>query len=191
MKYFYGLTLILIGLFSACDIPQKTVPILGKIKQPFEFINQDGERINEQLVKNKIYVTDFFFTTCPTICPKMKAQMLRVHEKFKDRTDVILLSHSIDPKDSVEVLRDYAARLEVKSEDWQFVTGDRNQIFSMAKAYMITAGVDANAPGGYIHSGALVLLDKKRRVRGYYDGTKAEETDDLIRDINRILNERK
>lgn len=164
---------------------------MGQISKSFEFVNQDSTTITEAVVANKVYVTDFFFTTCPTICPKMKAQMLRVHDKFKDRDDVVLLSHSIDPKDTVAVLKDYSSRLGVKSEDWQFVTGDRKHIFDMAKTYMVTAGVDANAPGGFIHSGALVLIDKKKQVRGFYDGTKPDETDDLIRDIDRILNESK
>ena len=165
------------------------MPIRGKIDQSFSFVNQDSIQVTEKTTTGKIYVTDFFFTTCPTICPKMTAQMLRVNEEFKDRDDFMLLSHSIDYKDTVGALKEYAFKLDVKTEDWQFVTGNRDDIFRMAKAYLVTAGMDENAPGGYIHSGHFVLIDKQRRVRGFYDGTKADDTNALIDDIKRLINE--
>jgi len=187
MKYLW--ILVLGAMLYACTPPQTALPIKGKIEANFSFVNQDSAVVTAQTVANKVYVTDFFFTTCPTICPKMKAQMIRVHDKYKDRNDFVLLSHSIDSKDSVAVLKDYAGRLDVKAKDWQFVTGERKEIFRMAKTYMLTAGVDENAPGGYIHSGAFVLIDKKGQVRGFYDGTKADETDELMQDIDILLNE--
>ncbi len=99
----------------------------------FSFVNQDSQQVTSQTLASKIYVTDFFFTTCPTICPKMKSQLLRVYEKFKNNDQVVLLSHTIDPKhDSVAVLRDYAARLGVSSKKWQFVTGPKDSIYTIA-----------------------------------------------------------
>lgn len=187
-QFIFGLLACLLSL-SSCNQIEKPLPIMGKIDKSFSFYNQDSSLVTEKNLEGKVYVTDFFFTTCPTICPKMKAQMIRINDHFKDRDDFVLFSHSIDSKDTVEVLRDYASRLEVSSKDWQFVTGERNQIFDMAKAYMVTAGLDDKSPGGYIHSGRFVLIDKKRQVRGFYDGTKAEETDELIKDLKRIFNE--
>jgi len=155
----------------------------------FSFMDQDSSIVTPETFDNKIYVTDFFFTSCPTICPVMKTQMLRVYESFKDNKEVALLSHTIDPvHDTVAVLRDYAERLGVSSDKWHFVTGEKDEIYDMGlKSYMVTAMEDENEPGGYIHSGAFILVDKDRHIRGMYDGTKPEQVDILIRDINKLL----
>lgn len=155
----------------------------------FSFVDQDSAIVTPETFDNKIYVTDFFFTSCPTICPVMKTQMLRVYETFKDNEEVALLSHTIDPvHDTVAVLRDYAERLGVSSDKWHFVTGEKDEIYDMGlKSYMVTAMEDENEPGGYIHSGAFILVDKDRHIRGMYDGTKPEQVDILINDINKLL----
>lgn len=157
----------------------------------FKFINQDSQWITQENFKNKIYVVDFFFTSCPTICPIMKTQMLRLHEHFKNNPEVKILSHTIDPyHDSVAVLKDYASRLEVDTKQWNFVTGIKDEIYQIAeKGYFVAAKEDANEAGGFIHSGAFVLIDKNRRIRGYYDGTKAEKVDLLIKDVELLLKE--
>ena len=159
----------------------------------FSFVDQDNKEITPATFNDKIYVADFFFTTCPTICPIMKTQMLRVYEKFKDEDEVLLLSHSIDPvHDSVAVLKDFAERLGVKSNKWHFVTGNKDHIYEVGqKGYMVTATDDPNEPGGYLHSGAFILVDKGKKIRGIYDGTKEEEVDRLMRDIPKLLNEYK
>ena len=157
----------------------------------FSFVNQDSLEVTNATFDGQVYVADFFFTSCPTICPKMKKQMLRVYNKFESDPQVSILSHTIDPKyDSVSVLKDFSDRLGVKSPKWNFVTGDMDDIYDIGeRSYMITAGADENAPGGYIHSGAFLLVDKDRRVRGIYDGTLADEVDVLINDIPRLLKE--
>ncbi len=157
----------------------------------FKFVNQDGDTITQDDFKDKVYVTDFFFTTCPTICPTMKAQMLRVYEEFYDNDEVMILSHTIDPvHDSVEVLHDFAHKLGVESSKWDFVTGDKEKIYEQGmKGYMVTAGEDKSAPGGYIHSGAFILVDKDRHVRGIYDGTEPIQVNELIEDIRLLLKE--
>lgn len=157
----------------------------------FSFIDQDSAVITNDSFKGKIYVSDFFFTSCPTICPAMKKQMLRVYNKFLENDKVIILSHTIDPAyDNVAVLKDYSERLGVESSKWHFVTGDEEEIFDIGeKSYMVTAGADADAPGGYIHSGAFLLVDMDRRIRGVYDGTIADEVDVLMNDIERLLKE--
>ncbi len=157
----------------------------------FSFIDQDSTVVTNNTFENKIYVTDFFFTSCPTICPVMKKEMLRVYEAFKDNNQVLFLSHTIDPQyDTVALLHDYANRLGVSSDKWHFVTGDKEAIYDMGlKSYMVTAMEDESSPGGFIHSGAFILVDKERRIRGMYDGTVKEQVDVLINDIHRLLNE--
>lgn len=156
----------------------------------FEFINQLGQTITEKDVEGKIYIADFFFTTCPTICPIMKKEMLRVYEHFKENPKVKILSHSIDPEhDNVAVLKDYAERLEIDANKWAMLTTKNpDYVYEMAeKHYLVSANADENAPGGYIHSGAFILVDGNRHIRGYYDGTKTEDVDRLIRDVERLL----
>lgn len=159
--------------------------------RPFSFVDQDSNIVTEETFAGKIYVTDFFFTSCPTICPKMKQQMLRLYEEFEDESDVALLSHSIDPeRDTVARLKTYINKLgDINSEKWHLVTGNRDSIYSMARHYMIAAQKDDLAPGGYAHSGAFLLVDKNRQIRGIYDGTLPEDTDKLIEDIKWLLNE--
>ncbi|WP_317046489.1 SCO family protein [Adhaeribacter arboris] len=157
----------------------------------FSFIDQDSQQVTSQTLAGKIYVSDFFFTTCPTICPKMKSQLLRVNEKFKNNDQVVLLSHTIDPQhDSVAVLRDYAERLGVNSAKWHFVTGAKDSIYSLAAQYMVSAAEDENEAGGFVHSGAFILVDPNRHVRGIYDGTNPEQVDQLMKDIPVLLAEK-
>lgn len=197
------LTFLLIILI-ACDqqTSSEKLPILGNTVyeendtiyhtiQDFQLVDQDSSIVTNETFNNKIYVADFFFTSCPTICPKMKAQMLRVYGKFEENPDVAILSHTIDPTyDTVPLLKDYAERLGVSSDKWKFVTGDQDDIYDLAeKSYMSIADEDADAPGGYIHSGAFLLVDKNRRIRGFYDGTVPEQVDVLMNDIEKLLKE--
>ncbi len=155
----------------------------------FSFINQDSAVITNASFKDKIYVADFFFINCPSICPEMSKQMYRVYEKFLENENVGLLSHTIDPSyDTVAALANYADLLGVSSPKWEFVTGDKDQIYDIGEtSYMVVANEDENAPGGFIHSGAFLLIDKKRQIRGVYDGTIASQVDLLMKDINRLL----
>lgn len=157
----------------------------------FEFISQDSVKITQEFVAGKIYIADFFFTTCPTICPKMKTQMLRIYEKYKDNPNVILLSHSIDPRhDTPAVLKEFKSNLGIKGNSWQMVTGDKAKIFEIGqKSYMVSAADDPTQPGGVVHSGAFILVDKNRHIRGIYDGTVPAKVDNLIEDLEILLNE--
>jgi protein SCO1 len=201
------------ALFSGCDRTktERILPILGEREvvqkkvngqlqtdtvyariPDFAFVNQDSQQVTNQTFAGKIYVTDFFFTTCPTICPKMKSQLLRVYEQFKDEPRVMLLSHTVDPRhDSVAVLRDYAQRLQVSSEKWHFVTGDKDALYGIAMKYLVPAREEGSEPGGFLHSGHFVLVDEHRRIRGIYEGTVAESVDQLLRDIPVLLKENK
>ncbi|WP_276496612.1 SCO family protein [Pontibacter litorisediminis] len=158
----------------------------------FTFVDQDSQRVTQETVAGKIYVTDFFFTSCPTICPKMKTQMLRVYEAYKENPNIVLLSHSIDPAhDTVAVLKDYADRLGIESEKWHLLTGDKDSIYDIAMQYLVPAQEDEGAEGGFTHGGHFILVDGQRHVRGIYDGTKEESVDKLIQDIPLLLNEKK
>lgn len=155
----------------------------------FLFVDQDSTIITNETFDNKIYVADFFFTSCPTICPVMKQQMLRIYQAYENNDDVALLSHSIDPEyDTVALLNDFAAKLGVKSEKWHFITGDKDEIYELGeKSYLSVMAEEDDAPGGYIHSGALILVDKERRIRSVVDGTVPDQVDILINDIKRLL----
>lgn len=157
----------------------------------FKFVDQDSAFVTNDTFKDKIYVADFFFTSCRTICPIMKTQMLRVYDSIQNEPDVLLLSHSIDPEyDTVGLLHDYAERLGVKSDKWHFVTGSKEDIYKIAQtSYFATAMEDKAEPDGFIHSGAFLLIDKNKRIRGKYDGTKEEDVNRLLGEIQRLKKE--
>lgn len=203
--------LCLIVLLTGCQ--EKKLPVFGQREvntrevdgkqvtdtvyhtiAPFEFTNQDNQTITNETFKGKIYVADFFFTSCRTICPIMKTQMLRVYEKIQDDPDVLILSHTIDPEyDTVALLHDFAKRLDVKTEKWHFASGQpKDYVFNLAQtSYFATAMEDKAEPDGFIHSGAFLLIDRKGRIRGKYDGTKEEDVNRLITDINVLKGEQK
>lgn len=197
-----AIAIYLLILVSGCS-NDKPLPIIGERDLigddtvyhtigKFRFINQDSTVVTDQTFNDKIYVADFFFTSCRSICPIMKTQMLRVYQAVEDTPDVLLLSHTIDPEgDSVAVLRDYAERLGVKSSKWHFVTGKRDSIYSIAyHKYLSPTREDKNEPDGFIHSGAFLLVDKQKRIRGKYDGTKEDDVNRLIKDIERLRREK-
>lgn len=159
---------------------------------PFRFVNQDSTVITNETFQGKIYVADFFFTSCRTICPIMKTQMVRVYEQVQDDPDVLILSHTIDPEyDTVGLLHDFANRLGVTSSKWHFATGQPMEyVFNLAqKSYFATAMADKAEPDGFIHSGAFLLIDRQGRIRGKYDGTKEDDVNRLIKDIKRLERE--
>jgi protein SCO1/2 len=157
----------------------------------FKFIDQDSAVVTNATFDGKIYIADFFFTSCRTICPIMKTQMLRVYDSLKNDPDVLILSHTIDPEyDTVGLLHDFAERLGVKSAKWRFVTGNKDDIYKIAQtSYFATAMEDKSEPDGFIHSGAFLLIDKDRRIRGKYDGTKEEDVNRLIAEIAKLKKE--
>lgn len=157
---------------------------------PFSFTNQQGKTITNASMEGKVYVADFFFTTCPTICPIMKTQMLRVYEKFKDEPRFQILSHTLDPvHDTPELLKEYAFKIGVEDDKtWHFLSGDQEKIFEIGQtSYLTTAMSDQNEPGGILHSGAFVLIDQKGQIRGVYDGTKEDQVNRLMNDIPKLL----
>jgi len=160
-----------------------------KIKD-FSMKNQNGETITQEFYNDKIYVADFFFTTCPTICPIMTENMGYVQEKIKNDSDVLLLSFSVTPEiDSVKQLKKYALEKNVIDSKWNLVTGNKKDIYNLARTSYLVA--KTNGDGGkydMIHTENFVLVDKEKRIRGFYDGTNSKEMDQLLNDINILKN---
>jgi protein SCO1/2 len=201
--------LILTACFFACSSAKKEEPTLAELPilgeryvddnqdtvyhsiADFAFVNQLGDTVRKEDLAGKVYVADFFFTTCPTICPIMKKEMLRVYEQFKGNPNFRILSHTIDPThDTQAVLQDYADKLGVPdAATWNFLTGDQEKIFEIGQtSYLTTTMADELEPGGFLHSGAFLLVDQQGRIRGVYDGTKTEQVDRLLADIPKLLN---
>jgi protein SCO1/2 len=146
--------------------------------------------VTNQTFAGKIYIADFFFTSCPTICPKMRTQLLRVYGKYQDNARVMLLSHTIDPRhDSVAVLKEYAQSMGVNTWKWHFVTGEKDSVYAVAQRYLVSAIKDSDSASGVVHSGAFVLVDANRHVRGIYDGTDPVQVDRLLQEIPVLLRE--
>ena len=150
----------------------------------FKLVNQNGEEITQEFYKNKIYVADFFFTTCQDICPIMTKNMYRLQEELKEDNDILFLSHTVIPEiDTVQQLKKYAVDNKINESKWNLVTGDKKQIYELArKSYLAVEDAEF---GEYdmIHTENFMLIDKKRQIRGFYDGTNDLEIDRLISDI--------
>jgi protein SCO1 len=157
----------------------------------FSLINQNGKTVTQDTYNNKIYIADFFFTTCQTICPIMTDHMVILQNKLKLDPDVMLLSHTVTPEiDSVAQLKKYALNKGVLDSKWNLVTGDKKKIYQLArKSYL---AVKSNGDGGeydMIHTENFILIDQKKRIRGYYDGTLEEDIESLLNDIDILKKE--
>jgi len=201
VKNRYSYYFLIILLSTSCkDNLQGPLPIIGhkdisptgdtlyhKIPD-FQFINQDNQPVNNATFQNKAYVVDFFFMNCPTICPKVKKQMLRLYNRFETEEQLVLLSHSIDPKyDTIERLKQYATNMEVQTSKWHFVTGDKDAIYDIADDYFSVAIENPDAPGGFDHSGRLILVDSNRHVRAFCDGTDAAAVSGFMLQVEQLL----
>ncbi|GAB3687862.1 SCO family protein [Spirosoma flavus] len=160
---------------------------------PFSLIDQDGKMVDESIVKGKIYVADFFFTRCGTICPRMSSQLTRVQDIFRNNPDIVFLSHTVDPEhDNPEKLKAYAQKYEAIPGKWHFLTGSKAAIYELAMHGYYLPAVDKGVKEGkpdetFIHSQKLVLVDKEGIVRGFYDGTDKEDVDRLVLEIRVLL----
>lgn len=162
----------------------------------FTFLNQNGDTITQDHMGNKIYVAEYFFTTCGSICPIMNKQMKRINDVYFDNPEVAILSFTVDPDiDTVEQMKRYAQDLGIKGDHWQFLTGDKKDLYQLARhSYFVLKPAEAENQGDagsdFIHTNNFVLVDKKSRIRGYYDGTNTEEVGKLIEDIRKLLREK-
>jgi len=207
--FFLLFSVLTISLFYSVLKPKKTLPIFNpsdinpelvdstvqyvaknhKIAY-FNFTNQNGKTITQKDYEGKIYVADFFFTTCPTICPKMTNNMLWLQNQIKNNPKVMLLSHSVTPNiDSVSVLNKYALKKGVIDSKWNLVTGDKKAIYYIArKSYMVVKTGKPQEFYDMVHTENFVLVDTKRRIRGYYDGTNRDgPTEPGVKNIKQLL----
>ncbi len=205
----YVIPILALVFFTACS-DNRTLPILGERTPveklvngktvidtlyqtipPFSYLNQDSIFVTDKDFDGKIYVADFFFTACNTICPVMHRNMLDVYNKFRNDQRVKILSHSIDVKyDLPSRLKAYANKLGVESDKWAFVHGSRDSIFNVAaKSYLVAAYEDDADPQGLVHQGWFVLVDTQKRLRGAYDGTQEDQVKQLLDDIQVLLKE--
>lgn len=185
-----------------CANTGKKLPIIGhpiitgndtiySTIQPFTFLSQDSTVVTGKTFDNKIYVADFIFLSCTSICPIMTSEMKKVYEAFKTNPHIYFLSHTIDPEnDTIPRLKSFTEALGIDDNKWFFVTGEKDSIYRMAEnSYFATAYPNQSSPGNYIHSGGLLLVDTHKHIRGVYDGTNPKETERLITDLGILLNE--
>lgn len=207
---FLLLSIIIICIFYSILKPEKVLPIwqpsrinsemvddsiqhISKYHKiaDFSLINQNGKTITQKDYKDKIYIADFFFTTCQTICPVMTDHMYQIQKEILDDDEVMLLSHSVTPQiDSVEQLKRYAKLKGVNDLKWNLVTGDKKQIYKLARKSYMAVKTDGNGDEyDMIHTENFMLIDKKRQIRGYYDGTNPDEIERLLEDIKILKKE--
>ena len=205
------LSIIIVGLFYIALKPKEVLPVFQPamvtpelvdesiqfVKKyhtiaPFSMTNQNGETVTEKDYDNSIYVADFFFTTCPSICPIMTKNMHTLQEVLVDLPDVKLLSFSVTPQiDSVAQLKRYALKNKVDDARWNLVTGKKKEIYELArKSYLVVKDDGDGGPYDMIHTENFVLVDKQKRIRGFYDGTQLEAMDNILHDIELLVSEK-
>ena len=203
----HNILLVTIAIFfAACNSGSNTkktlLPIFG-IKKignkdtiyhtigDFSFTNQFGETVNNKTVENKIYVADFFFASCKSICPEMSTNLMDVQKAFENDDSLLILCHTVNPlHDTEEVLNDYSKVYGAKKNKWHFLTGNKKEIYDLAKiSYLVNALEDDGTPEGFLHSELLLLIDKKGRIRAMYDGTDKVQVIKLIKDIKLLKQE--
>ncbi|PUZ26816.1 protein SCO1/2 [Chitinophaga costaii] len=169
------------------------LPILGPghTVQGFSFVNQEGRTITNNDVKGKTYVAEYFFTTCKGICPKMNANLEKVYARYRNTPNFLILSHTVDPEtDSVPVLKAYALKHGADSKNWWFLTGNKRQLYKLAReSYLVDDGTDTG-PDDFVHTQWFALVDKEARIRGLYEGTKMSDIDKLNTDIGLLMAEK-
>ena len=190
------LTLFYFFLFSGTDYYKSKLPVLNYV-QDFSFTGQNGNTVNQHNVEGKVYVTEYFFTTCKGICPKMNENMKIVYNKFKNEMDFAIVSHTSMPEtDSVPLMKRYEEKMIGKNPEypakWYFVTGPKDSLYKMARvSYLLDNDKNnsINIKDHFIHTQFFALVDKQMRVRGIYDGLKPDEIDKLETDISKLLKE--
>jgi len=184
-------------LFAGNDYSEVKLPVLSYVKD-FKFTDQDGKIITERNVDDKVYVAEYFFTTCKGICPKMNANMKKIYDKYKNESGFAILSHTCMPEtDSVPLLKAYEKKMlgpQAPTGNWFFVTGSKDSLYRMAReSYLLDneKNNSTNIKDQFIHTQFFALVDKQHRLRGIYDGLKQDELDKLSNDVGDLLKERK
>ncbi len=186
--------LVSMTIFDFLESNYKKLPVFKRTHQPqhFLFINQEGVVKDDSAWVGKIVVANFFFTHCPVVCPKMMNNLKRLHEEFQNDSNLLFNSFTVDPeRDSVARLNSYARARKILYNNWDLLTGDKKDIYTLARnGFMVVATDGDGGPNDFIHSDKIVLMDKRSGIRGYYDGTNANEIDQLAKDIKRLKDEK-
>lgn len=198
----YAKLLLLFVLVGSCIHKPEALPVLGKPEisgkdtiyptiNDFTFTNQDNHKISLKDLDGKIYIADFIFLSCPSICPKMTKEIHKVYDAYEQNPNIRFVSYTIDPEhDTVERLKAYSNKLGVDSEKWFFLTGNKDSIYDLAEnSYFSIAYADKKAPGGFVHSAGVLLIDKNKHIRGIYDVSQQKESDRLMNDVVILLKE--
>jgi protein SCO1/2 len=178
-----------------CQRTLKSLPVLiDKNHKIADYVltNQQGRQTSTQEWKDKIVVANFFFTHCPVICPKMTKNLKKVQNAYGGNSNLLLISFSVDPeRDSVKRLQEFAHHFGIDESNWQLLTGSKKEIYRLArKSFQVVATDGDGGTDDFIHSSKLILIDRQKRIRGYYDGTDENETEQLIKDIKKLENEK-
>lgn len=199
--FFSALLVICLFSFESCSPEPKALPILGEREiengdtlfhevPDMVLIDQDSQAFQLSKLGDKVVIADFFFTSCPSICPRVTKQMTRLYDHYKNDDRIVFVSHTIDQRnDSVPVLKQYAENLGVSNGNWKFVTGEKDSIRHLADNYFVSVVDDPSAPAGFDHSGRIILLDKNRHVRGFCEGTDPESVGGFFKTIDQLLSE--
>ena len=191
LAFFVVLFAVFYGVLTyTTDFAKVKLTILNTV-QNFYFIKQDGSKVSQQEVKNRVYVAEFFFTTCKGICPKMNKNMKAIYEKFKKDSNFLVISHTVNPStDSLPILNHYADSLGASKENWWFVTGSKADLYRAAReSYLLDdpKNNSKNIDEQFLHTQFFTLVDRQGRVRGVYDGIKKDEVEQLVKDINELI----
>jgi len=199
IAFFIILSAVFMAYYYSVSREQpKRLPVLGagdhRVRQ-FSFTSQDGKTVSNKDVAGKIYVVEYFFTTCKGICPKMNENMRKVYDAFRGNEDVMILSHTVDPvKDTVAAMKAYSLKFDADPRQWLFLTGDKKELYDMARySYLVTAVDDTaqvDIQSDFIHTDRFVLVDRTGHIRGQYEGTDAGSVNQLIGDIKELLQEK-
>jgi protein SCO1/2 len=192
---FFGVLLagFYIAMIQLTDFEKVKLPVLSYTVQPFQFLRQDSSMVSQKDIGNRVYVAEYFFTTCKGICPKMNKNMKEIYEKFKSNPDFLILSHTVNPEiDSLPVLKRYADSLGASASNWWFLTGSKQDLYKAARE---SYGLDdpknssKNIEEQFLHTQFFALVDRQGRVRGIYDGIKKDEVENLLHDIDELIKE--
>ena len=199
--FFSALLLVCLFSFESCSPEPKALPILGEREiengdtifhevPDMVLVDQDSQAFQLSKLGDKVVIADFFFTSCPSICPRVAKQMTRLYDHYKNDDRIVFVSHTIDQRnDSVSVLKTYSENLGVNNVNWKFVTGEKDSIRLLADNYFVSVVDDPSAPAGFDHSGRIILLDKNRHVRGFCEGTDPESVGGFFKTIDQLLSE--
>ena len=194
---------MVIGLATACVyysiefVSQRAIPLPvygadGHTVQDFEYTNQLGELFSSDDHKDKIWIVDYFFTSCPTICPIMTKHLQEVHERIRNDEDVIILSFTVDPKrDQPERLYSYAEKHRANHQSWQFLTGEKLSLYRQGRTGFLLSSGDGGGDDGFIHSENIVVVDQNQQIRGFYNGTDEKSPQQIMTAINKLRREKK